>query len=589
MARELKIVEIMNKIEKKFENDESKYLVFRGLPNERWGIESSAARRLRNNKQSYQADFIKYHKVLLDEIKKGTYKGINDEELQKKCDLEILAQIQHLGGATCLTDFSSNLLIALWFATEPHKENDTETDAKLCAINLKSFKCIYMLQDVMNIEGNYENSIVDLLTHKCKSYTKKQHFWYWKPRTMNGRINNQNSIFIFGLAAFPEDLFEKIEISHDDKSQIRQELREYFGISVNTVYPDLMGFSVNANNHNAMFNAFFSMNCMDIASSYLHEKNYKDCERYINNIRNCKKEKCDRRGTDKCNINKTDIEYLSGKCLYLQTTSMHTESSKNNKVLNYNRLINCYKESIQKLSSAITAGTNYAFDCMCTLIECYYNIVLCKPHFLEEDNSEIFDLLLTTRDIYLKHILELRDKKLVFVDKSEDLIIEFSILELSIFSKNDKVYKTQISRIVDMHKEGNMYINSYLLLQFFEVVGNYIFEYNENFEILTQNDITYKINKIKKQINKKSADSKDIFSFSVNWDFEDMRVWLSNHFKKEEEQALYSDLQMFCNEIEILQDDLKLAMFEKEVPFEEDDTKQKELVAVQGSEKSNQN
>jgi hypothetical protein len=58
----------------------------------------------------------------------------------------------------------------------------------------------------------------------------------------------------------------------------------------------------------------------------------------------------------------------------------------------------------------------------------------------------------------------------------------------------------------------------------------------------------------------------------VNWNFEDMREWLSNHFKQKE-HILYSDLQIFCNETEILQNDLKLTMFEKEMPYKEENTK----------------
>jgi hypothetical protein len=535
MPDELKVINIIREIEHKFENDESKYLVFRGLPNISWQIGSSAARRLKNNKRSDKADFIKYHQVLLDDVKKGNYKGLKDEDLRGMCDLEILAQIQHLGGATCLTDFSTNLLIALWFATEPHKENNEETDAKLYAINLKSLECLYMFQDVMNIEHNnksYQNSIEDLLTYKCSTEAKKEHFWYWKPRIMNGRINNQNSIFIFGLPAFPEALYKVVGISHNDKSQIRQELREYFGIDVNTVYPDLMGFSVNANNHTAMFNDFFSMNCMDIAFSYLHEKKYKNCERYINDMKNCparqpqheKKQeetKCERRGTDKCNINKADIEYLDGKCIYSQTEYEYMESIDNKKVINNDRLVNTYIEIIRKLCSAISNKTQFAFDCMCTLFSCYYNIELCDPHYLEKDNLEIFDTLLTTKEIYLNNTL--KGNKSVFTDKSEDLIIEFSILELSIFSYNDKIYKDQIYKIKNMYKAENIYVNGCLLLEFFKYIGKYVFDNSKRSEKLTQKDITYKISSLKEMIEVNSKTNKNIFSFSVNWNFEDMR------------------------------------------------------------------
>lgn len=596
MSDKLKVIKIIKQIEQRFKNDESKYLVFRGLPNKEWQIESSAARRLNNNKQSYKADFIKYHQVLLDDVKKGNYKGLKDEELRDLCDLEILAQIQHLGGATCLTDFSSNLLIALWFATEPHKENNEETDAKLYAINLKSLECLYMFQDVMNIENNYKNSIEDLLTYKCSSELKKEHFWYWKPRIMNGRINNQNSIFIFGLPAFPEALCEVVDISRHDKSQISQELREYFGIDVNTVYPDLMGFSINANNHTAIFNDFFSMNCMDIAFSYLHEKNYKNCERYISDMKKCpaqqynqksdpntkKVKKCRRRNTTKCNINIADIEYLDGKCLYSQTEFEYMKSIKKEKVINSHRLVDTYIEVIRKLSGAISNKTQFAFDCMCTLFYCYYNIELCDYHYLEKNNLNIFNLLLDTKENYLNYVSEENNKS---KDKSDNLIIEFRILELSIFLHNNKIYEEQVNKIKSVYKDKNMYVNSCLLLEFFRYIGQYVFE-DTNYSVtqyvfddinhsVAQEEITDKIKALKEMIDEKSKNNKNIFSFSVYWNFEDMRKWLQNHFAQGNKSKTCSNLQIFCNEVEILQEDLKLTMFEKEMPTKKVRTKKK--------------
>jgi FRG domain. len=583
MSANLKTVEVINKIADKFKNDESKYFVFRGLPNSNWLIESSAARRLKNNKQSNQADFIKYHQVLLDDAKKGNYKGVNAEDLRNMYDLEILAQIQHLGGATCLTDFSSNLLISLWFATAPHKEDNGETDAILYVINLKSLKNIDMFRDIKDIKDSYKNTIVDLLTYRSSHEAKKEHFWYWKPRIMNGRINNQNSIFLFGLPKISEKLYKSVTINKNDKSKIRQELSEYFGINVNTVYPDLMGFSNNANNYTAMFNDFFSMKCIDIAISYLNENNYENCERYINDMKKCpsqqdkeetelfeKKEitdqslQCRRRGTDRCATNKADIEYLSGKCLYSKFKFEYDESKKNHIVINNDRIKISYIEAINKLSSAISDGTQFAYDCICVLIDCYYEIESCTHLFLKEDNSEIFEILLRTRKLYYNLISELRSKDLVLIDKSEDLRIEFSILELSIMALDLDTFTKQISLIENMHTEGNSYFNSYLLLEFFKIVGKYVFNNSKNSCKLTQKDITFKIKKMNKEIEENLGEIQNIYSFSITWNFDDIKIWLSNYFIKEDNPLFYDNLQIFCNEIAILQNEIKLAMFEKE-------------------------
>ena len=59
-------------------------------------------------------------------------------------DLEILADIQHNGGATCLVDFSKNLLTALWFACS--NEKDDKKDGFLFCYNI--------IEDIKNIVLN---------------------------------------------------------------------------------------------------------------------------------------------------------------------------------------------------------------------------------------------------------------------------------------------------------------------------------------------------------------------------------------------------------------------------------------------------
>lgn len=108
----------------KLEADPKPYVpgkfIFRGVSDEKYHVLSSAGRRLKElNKQN---DFIRYHVNLVSNARKMGYGKL---DLQTELsDLEILAEIQHLGGATCLTDFTTNFLIALWFATSPKEDAD---------------------------------------------------------------------------------------------------------------------------------------------------------------------------------------------------------------------------------------------------------------------------------------------------------------------------------------------------------------------------------------------------------------------------------------------------------------------------------
>ena len=48
-------------------------------------------------------------------------------------DLEILAEFQHYGAATCLMDFTHNALVALWFACKKNSK-DASKDGKVVAV-----------------------------------------------------------------------------------------------------------------------------------------------------------------------------------------------------------------------------------------------------------------------------------------------------------------------------------------------------------------------------------------------------------------------------------------------------------------------
>ena len=98
-------------------NLESEMYLFRGLSNEEYLMEASAWRRLPSeyNRSSYE-EFLEINKFLIKGTRLQGHDYKNGRELK---DLEILAELQHLGAATCLIDFTYSAQIALWFACQP--------------------------------------------------------------------------------------------------------------------------------------------------------------------------------------------------------------------------------------------------------------------------------------------------------------------------------------------------------------------------------------------------------------------------------------------------------------------------------------
>ena len=97
---------------------QGRMILFRGLANADWEVESSAYRRIRNSEamssESVPAiTFQNYIHRLLDE---ASLQGFRERQGRRLSDLELLAELQHFGAATCLIDFSTSALIALWFA-----------------------------------------------------------------------------------------------------------------------------------------------------------------------------------------------------------------------------------------------------------------------------------------------------------------------------------------------------------------------------------------------------------------------------------------------------------------------------------------
>ena len=228
-------------------------LVFRGQENEEWLWESSAERRLKASLPSQEgitAPFLEYNENL---IKKCRLKNYDKREQKQLDDLELLADLQHHGAATCLIDFTRNALIALWFACK--RSEYEEKNGKVFIVNTAEEK---IFGEIMHT--NIKKSISDILQFKtCDSdqdqatelptpktfalLPNKRSFWHWTPAHLNERITAQHSLFLFGLPPSEKLRSKEIIIESASKEQIRKELETLHDICEESLFPDFVGFS----------------------------------------------------------------------------------------------------------------------------------------------------------------------------------------------------------------------------------------------------------------------------------------------------------------------------------------------------------
>ena len=228
-------------------------LVFRGQENEKWLLESSAERRLKASLPSQEgitAPFLEYNENL---IKKCRLKNYDKREQKQLDDLELLADLQHHGAATCLLDFTRNALIALWFACK--RSEYEEKNGKVFIVNTAEEK---IFGEIMHT--NIKKSISDILQFKTRDTDQdqatklptpetfallpnKRSFWHWTPAHLNERITAQHSLFLFGLPSSEKLRSKEIIIESASKEQIRKELEALHNICEESLFPDFVGFS----------------------------------------------------------------------------------------------------------------------------------------------------------------------------------------------------------------------------------------------------------------------------------------------------------------------------------------------------------
>lgn len=183
--------------------------------------------------------------TILQDMIRNARKYYPEKYITSMSDLDILADIQHNGGATCLVDFSKNILTSLWFACQ----NDFDRDGFVYCYDI--MEDMIVNDNLTYIRPEDENkSIYSLLvqtyreTNICSE--SRARFCLWEPSPKNNRILRQDSLFLFGIEPFVSEKhsIKVIKVPSDQKKYILYALNGLFNISGKTIYNDHIGYAM---------------------------------------------------------------------------------------------------------------------------------------------------------------------------------------------------------------------------------------------------------------------------------------------------------------------------------------------------------
>ena len=249
---------------------DSQYL-FRGLTKKCYELEASACRRLLPTDRN----ITNLRNITRELISEARDQGHGEKDGRRLCDLEILAELQHIGAATCLIDFSRSVLVALWIACQKSSKEPQE-DGKVCAI--RSY----------DSDGTPQFKIIphDLVKEDIGYFFKptemgKYPIYQWTPKPQNNRIIAQHSVFIFGRSTIDAD-FACI-IKQENKQAILRDLELLFNIDEARMYPDLHGFAQRYA-HDKRRSTLFSQDYLQYGFKAAKRGDWDDAIRYYSNV-----------------------------------------------------------------------------------------------------------------------------------------------------------------------------------------------------------------------------------------------------------------------------------------------------------------
>ena len=231
--KESRRVKTLSSFMKWAEQFEPGLYLFRGVSNVKYSIQASAYRRLIDERDQTPMNLLEINKRTIDEARLQGHDLKNGQQLS---DLELLAELQHYGAATCLIDFSYSAQVALWMACQRESQNiaDSKTfNGKVFAVDISNperFQKVTSRSVKKDIDCFFNSD-------ERKGYSLYQ----WQPKQQNNRIIAQQSIFLFGGAQIEAEA--ECIILKNSKESILTSLEKSGGITEARIFPDFDGFA----------------------------------------------------------------------------------------------------------------------------------------------------------------------------------------------------------------------------------------------------------------------------------------------------------------------------------------------------------
>ena len=221
-------------------------MLYRGLSDADMALEASGYRRIKTEEEPFPPTMV-FHNYIIQLLERANRQGFRKKQGNNLSDLELLAELQHNGAATCLIDFTKNPLIALWFACQDGLGNNGKVVAMATG-------------ELGPTSGSIEFAIVDYdksVSNNIMEFFGEEKLWKWIPAHQNNRIVAQNSVFVFGKEKIVDRYYETIEIEKRSKGFLIRELKDKFGIDEEYLFSDFSGFAL-ANAHNKPYSSYMA-------------------------------------------------------------------------------------------------------------------------------------------------------------------------------------------------------------------------------------------------------------------------------------------------------------------------------------------
>ena len=219
--------------------NDGQYL-FRGVTKDDYEIEASTYRRLQPGEDRTPAKLLTMNEKLIADAR---LMGYDQKDGQRLSDLDLLAELQHFGAATCLIDFTRDAQVALWVACQPSSKGPAK--GKVVAVRIDDparFKTVDTELIKKDIDFFLKPDAKDFSSQDAENfYVQKEYLYQWQPKYQNNRIIAQKSVFVFGGIDIETEA--KCEIMKSSKQEIRDSLDKLSGITEASMFPDFAGFA----------------------------------------------------------------------------------------------------------------------------------------------------------------------------------------------------------------------------------------------------------------------------------------------------------------------------------------------------------